>query len=137
MPVLAARVQAQVTVIANAEVPVDSIGRGLLLELYTGDVERWQNQTPVIVIDLTTKGPVRDSFYAYLGKTSSRMRSIWLKRKLTGEGELPESIDSEEDLIDRVAQTEGAIGFVSAGLAERHPEVKILIAAIPLMRGNP
>jgi ABC-type phosphate transport system substrate-binding protein len=123
---------AQVTVVAYAAAPLDSLEKGQLLKYFTGDTEYWPDDVPIVIVDLAAKGPIRDSFYAFLGKTSSRMRSIWLKRKLTGEGELPESIASEEELISKVASTAGAIGFVSAEIARAHPEVKILIGNIPL-----
>ena len=128
---------AQVTVIANSTVPVDTLAKADLLKLFLGTTEYWDNQTRVVVVDLATKGNVRDSFYSYLGKTSSRMRSIWLKRKLTGEGELPESMASELALLDKVASTSGAIGFVSEAVAfNKSTAVKILISGIPLVEEN-
>ncbi|MDZ4700656.1 MAG: hypothetical protein SH809_13185 [Rhodothermales bacterium] len=122
----------QVVVVAHASVPADSISKNELLRLFSGDIEHWADGSPVIVVDLAEKGAVRDSFYAYLGKTSSRMRSVWLKRKLTGEGELPHSIESQEELIDVISQTAGAIGFVSRELTNGHPEIKVLIDSIPM-----
>ncbi len=103
---------AQVTVIAHMDVPVDSLSKTDLLNFYTGDVQSWRGGIAVVVFDLKARGPVRDAFYEYLGKTSSRMRSIWLKRKLSGEGDPPESFETEEALLQRVVSTPGAIGFV-------------------------
>ena len=101
-----------------------------MLQLFSGTTEYWPDGVPVMIVDLAARGRVREAFYAYLGKTSSRMRSIWLKRKLTGEGELPESVESEEELIEKVASTPGAIGFVSSRRAQNHPGVKLLIVGI-------
>ena len=103
---------AQVTVIAHMDVPVDSLSKTDLLNFYTGDVQSWGGGIAVVVFDLKARGPVRDAFYDYLGKTSSRMRSIWLKRKLSGEGDPPESFETEAAVLERVASTPGAIGFV-------------------------
>ena len=103
---------AQVAVIAHKDVPTDSITKDDLLNYYIGDVQSWGDDLDVVVFDLKARGPVRDAFYEYLGKTSSRMRSIWLKRKLSGEGDPPESFETEEELLERVASTPGAIGFV-------------------------
>ena len=103
---------AQVSVIAHMDVPVDSLSKTALLDFYTGDVQSWGGGIAVVVFDLKARGPVRDAFYDYLGKTSSRMRSIWLKRKLSGEGDPPESFETEEALLQRVVSTPGAIGFV-------------------------
>ena len=103
---------AQVAVIAHRDVPADSISKTDLLDFYTGDVQAWPDDHAVVVFDLKTRGPVRDAFYEYLGKTSSRMRSLWLKRKLSGEGDPPESFETETALLEQVARTPGAIGFV-------------------------
>ena len=103
---------AQVAVIAHKDVPTDSITKDDLLNYYLGDVQSWGDDLDVVVFDLKARGPVRDTFYEYLGKTSSRMRSIWLKRKLSGEGDPPESFETEGELLERVASTPGAIGFV-------------------------
>lgn len=103
---------AQVAVIAHKDVPADSLSKTDLLDFYTGDVQSWRGDMAVVVFDLKARGPVRDAFYEYLGKTSSRMRSIWLKRKLSGEGDPPESFETEAAVLERVATTPGAIGFV-------------------------
>ena len=126
--------QSQINVIAHGSVPVDTLDKKELLQLFSGTKEYWKDGNPVVIMDLSINGRIRDSFYAFLGKPSSRMRSIWLKRKLTGEGELPQSIDSEEELIEKVASTEGAIGFVSTEIALNQNQVKVLISQIPLIR---
>ena len=104
---------AGVAVIANDDVPVDSLTKAELLDMYTGDIQRWSNGTPVILTDLKQRGEVRDTFYAYLGKPPSRMKSLWLKRLLSGDGNPPESLESEADMLTMVRSTPGAIGFVS------------------------
>lgn len=120
---------AQVAVIAHRSVPADGIERGQLLDFYTGDARAWANGQPVVAVDLATRSEVREAFYRYLGKTSSRMRSIWLKRKLAGEGDPPLAMQTEEALVARVGSTPGAIGFVSQSKVTG--SVKIL-AVIPL-----
>ena len=117
---------AQVAVIAHKDVPADSISKGDLLDYYTGDVQSWDDDLAVVVFDLKARGPVRDAFYDYLGKTSSRMRSIWLKRKLSGEGDPPESFENEAAVLERVASTPGAIGFVQTSSIDSEA-VKILV----------
>lgn len=120
---------AQVLVIAHKSVPAESIDRGMLLDFYTGDIRSWPNGQPVVVIDLAPRTDVKETFYRYLGKTSSRMRSIWLKRKLSGEGDPPESLETEEEMVKRVGSTPGAVGFVSRDKINNR--VKVL-AVIPV-----
>ena len=117
--------QAQVAIIAHKTVPISEIKKAEVLDFYTGDIKKWDNQMPVIVFDLKTKSEVKASFYNFLGKSPSRMKSIWLKRMLSGEGEPPQALESEDEMVKRVAATVGAIGFVSK--AKIYGEVKTLL----------
>ena len=103
---------AQVAIIANKSVPVETITNTELYDLYAFETRKWQDGQPVIVFDLKPHEEVRIDFFKFLGKSPSRMKSIWLVNKLSGEGEPPEALSSEEVMLQRVAETPGAIGFV-------------------------
>ena len=103
----------QVAVIAHKSVPVDTIKKSELLDFYTADIKKWINGDKVIVNDLKPKGEVKKIFYKFLGKTPSRMKSIWLRNMLSGEGDPPEALKSEEEMLQKIAATPGAIGFLS------------------------
>ena len=103
----------QVAVIAHKSVPVDTIKKSELLDFYTADIKKWINGDKVIVNDLKPKGEVKNIFYKFLGKTPSRMKSVWLKNMLSGEGDPPEALKSEEEMLQKIAATPGAIGFLS------------------------
>lgn len=117
---------AQVAVIANKSVPITKIEKSQLLDLYTGDIRLWSDGEPVIVFDLKPKGEVRKTFYKFLGKSSSRMKSIWMKRMLSGEGDPPEVIKSEQEMIEKINSTPGAIGFVNQSVVSS--DVKVLFS---------
>jgi ABC-type phosphate transport system substrate-binding protein len=116
----------QVVVIANKSVPVDTLEKSDLLDIYTGDVKKWSDKQPVVVLDLKPKVEVKKSFYKFLRKSPSRMKSIWLRKMLSGEGDPPAFMNSEEDLLKKVASTPGAIGYVAQAKVSR--EVKILVS---------
>ena len=115
---------AQVAVIAYKTAPIRDISSSELLDFYTGDVRYWSNDDPVIVFDLESKGETKKTFYNFLGKSTSRMKSIWMKRMLSGEGDPPEAIQSEEELLQKVAKTKGAVGFISSDKVSE--DVKVL-----------
>jgi len=116
---------AQVVVIAHKSVSMDTIKKSALLDFYTCDIKKWSDGQPVIVLDLKSPSDVKTAFYNYLGRSSSRMKSVWLKKLLSGEGEPPEALNSEEELLKKVAATAGAIGFVSK--ANVRKDVKLLL----------
>ena len=114
----------QIAVIVNREVPVASMSRSKIVDLFTGDVRLWSNGVAVVPIDLQEPKDIRKSFYKDLGKSSARMRSIWMKRKLSGEGDPPEAVETEDEVLARVAATPGSISFVRASRASK--SVKII-----------
>jgi len=117
--------QAQVAVIANKSVPVDEIDKSALIDYYVRDIWVWNNNEPVTVFDLKTKSDIKDKFYNFLGKSPSRMKSIWMKQMLSGEGKPPEALASENEMLEKVSSTTGSIGFISSSNATS--DVKILI----------
>jgi ABC-type phosphate transport system substrate-binding protein len=116
---------AQVAVIAHKDVPVEEISKTLLYDFYSGDIQEWENGEEVIVLDLKPKSEIKDEFYEFLGTSTSRMKSVWLKKMLAGEKDPPASCETEEKMITNIAQTPGSIGFISnENLTD---EVKLLL----------
>jgi len=124
---MAAAAHSQVAVITHLHTPTDTVSKTQLLDFYTGDVRAWESGRQVVVFDLKPKNETKKLFYQYLGKSPSRMKSIWMKRMLLGEGDPPEACDTEEELLEKVANTPGAIGFVSKTKAATLDSVKTLV----------
>ena len=62
------------------------------------------------------KGDAHKSFCkTYVKKSPSQFLSHWKKMMFTGKGQMPTALANEEDMINAVAEAEGAIGYVSAG----------------------
>ena len=114
----------QVAIIANKSVTIDSIEQPELMDYYSRDLKFWKNGEPIILFDLKQKNEVREAFYNFLGKSSSRMKSIWMKKMLLGEGDPPEPMATETAMLKKIIATPGSIGFISADLVT--DEVKIL-----------
>ena len=104
---------AQVAVIANKSIKKDKISKSELLDCYTGDMQKWDDGQRIYVFDLKTKTDKKEIFYEFLGKSPSRMKSIWMKRLLSGEGDPPQSLKTEKEMLKKVSETNGAVGFVN------------------------
>ena len=50
----------------------------------------------------------------FLGRNQRKIRKLWLRKVLRGEITPPESFNTDEKIIEFVAENKGAIGFVSA-----------------------
>lgn len=120
----APRAQAQVIVIANTSVNADSVSKAELRDVYNGVSTSLKNGArvrPVILKD----GPTHNQFLMdYLGKNSVTFVIAWRGLVLSGQATMPKSIDSEPAMVDYVAKTPGAIGYVSKATA--HDSVKEL-----------
>lgn len=105
----------QVAVIAHPSVPIEKISKSDLFDIYIGETRFWDNDKTITVFDLRQNSDTTKSFYNYLGKSPSRMKSIWMVNLLSGEGDPPESVETEENMLESIANTPGAIGFISQG----------------------
>ncbi|NUO79874.1 hypothetical protein HUU05_07340 [candidate division KSB1 bacterium] len=121
----AASANGQVAVIAHKAAPLDSLTKAQLLDYYSCEVKHWSKNQPVLVVDLKQQSEAKAAFYRFLGITASRMKSIWLKKLLMGEGVEPLVVKSEEEMLKKVASTPGALGFISADKVT--DEVKTLL----------
>ncbi len=121
--------QAQVAVIVNKSVPAGSMSASQISDLYALNTKQWGNGSKVVVFDLKTDGDVKSKFYGFLGNSSGDLKKIWMRLKLTGEGEPPTALSSDDEILAKVASTPGAIGFVNVSslTAEAKSKVKVVL----------
>jgi ABC-type phosphate transport system substrate-binding protein len=115
----------QVAVIAHKGVPLDTLSRAQLLDFYSCDIKYWNKALPVVVIDLKPQTEAKTLFYKFLGMPASRMKSVWLRKMLLGEGEPPAAMASEEEVLKKVASTRGALAFIS--MDQINTQIKTLL----------
>lgn len=101
-------------VIANKSVSAASIDAATLANIVTLDQKQFGGGA-VVVFDLGAEGDVKSKFYAFIGKSFADCKKTWLRAKLTGNGNPPTSVGSEDEMVKKVASTPGAIGYVSIG----------------------
>lgn len=105
--------RAQVVVIAHPSVPVSSIDNASLVDIYMLTRSKWADDTPIRVFTLKKGSALVERFYSHLGLNTLTLNKQWLRIQLTGEGRAPTAI-SEEEIVEHVAATPGAIGFIDA-----------------------
>jgi ABC-type phosphate transport system substrate-binding protein len=102
----------QITIIANKSVDESSVDNNMLRDIYTLSKNRWADGTKIKCFDYSDKTDTQAEFYMILNKQPVQLKKEWLRKKLTGKGNPPKLLSSEEEMINMVAKTEGAIGYI-------------------------
>ncbi len=106
-------VQAQV-VIMHYESTQWSLSRDSLRAIFSMRLQNLEPRTPLTVFVLHSDHPVHDEFSKnILGVFPYQLQRSWERGVFSGTGRAPIVVRSEEEMLQRVAQTPGAIGYVS------------------------
>lgn len=101
-----------VKIITNSSVPAGSVDAATVKKIYSGYTTKWPDGTRIIVT-IMENAPYHEEFLkTYVGKNSSQFTATWKKIMFTGKGKFPTDCNSEQVLLDLIAQTPGAIGYV-------------------------
>lgn len=95
--------------------------------IYLGKIGRWDNGKRIILATLE-KGETHETFMENcLNKKSKSFILYWKQRMFTGRGIMPKSFKNENELIEFVKNTDGAIGYISDRLKDTLPkEITVL-----------
>jgi len=115
---------AQVSVIANKSLKSDKINFTTLKDIYNLDSQSL-NGEKVKLFDFSSDNAAKNSFYSALGTTPAEIKKVWLKAKLTGSGNPPENVGNDDEMVNKVSSTVGAIGFVKSSSVNGN--VKVLL----------
>ncbi|HEV2646666.1 MAG TPA: hypothetical protein VGU46_09905 [Acidobacteriaceae bacterium] len=121
---LAQRAVGQVLVVANPGVKASEVSAADLRDVFTGGSSSFKDGSHVTPV-LLKPGPVNDEFLSlYVGKSDSAFRTAWRGLLFSGQAVMPRSFDSDAALVEYVAHTPGAVGYVAKG--SPHEGVKVL-----------
>jgi hypothetical protein len=108
----AARAQ-DVVLVANKGVHISEITNADVRGIFMGTKTRFADGSHAVPVTLKG-GPVHEVFLRnHVGEGPEEFRSEWRKVAFTGQGAMPKAFDSEAALIEYVAATPGAVGYVS------------------------
>jgi ABC-type phosphate transport system substrate-binding protein len=108
----AARAQ-DVVLVANKGVQISEITDADLRAIFMGTKTRFADGSHVVPVTLKG-GPVHEVFLRnHVGESPEEFRAQWRKEVFTGQGAMPKAFNSEAALLDYVAVTPGAVGYVS------------------------
>lgn len=102
-----------VLIITNKSVPASSISKVDIKKIFTGKKTRWENDQKINFI-IQQGGSTHEQFLrTYVQRTPAQYSRYWKKQVFTGKGRRPTTVSTDEAVIEYVAGTEGAIGYIS------------------------
>lgn len=104
-----------IIIICNKKVAETVLDKDGVIKIFMGKKTEWQDHQKIKFV-IMKKGSIHKEFLKqYIGKSSSQFRNYWRKKVFTGKGRAPKKIDSPEAMIQYVAETNGAIGYIPEG----------------------
>lgn len=102
-----------VDVVVNVAQPETTVSRSLVRGIFGMRVRAWPDGVPVHVFVLDDAAPAHEEFCkSVLQMYPYQLRDNWDRLLYSGTGQPPMAVASEEELLKRVGQTPGAIGYV-------------------------
>ncbi|MBU0995043.1 MAG: substrate-binding domain-containing protein [Proteobacteria bacterium] len=103
----------KIYIIANTSVPVNALSETELRDIYIGKEKKWGPNLKIVPVIMPSE-KLHDKFVVkFTRKSSTQFKNWWMRLMFTGEGLFPKTAASEKDLIEKVSETEGAIGYAS------------------------
>lgn len=118
--------QAEVAVISNPSVTLDSLESKEVKRLFLGKTRILPGVRKIVLVDHPEGSSVRDQFYKSVAqKNPVQLRAYWARRVFSGKGVPPEVMTDGQMIVDWVAKTPGAIAYVDASHVD--DSVKVLL----------
>jgi ABC-type phosphate transport system substrate-binding protein len=103
-------------VVVHPSVRGSWISRASLTAVFTGKTDRWGDKGVAKPVDQSAKSPVRRAFTAsVLGVSMGELQRYWQDRVAADRRFPPPIKASDEEVLQFVAATSGAVGYVAAG----------------------
>jgi ABC-type phosphate transport system substrate-binding protein len=115
---------AQVIVIANPSIRASTVSKAELSDVFTGSTSSLRDGSRVSPVLLKGGADQVAFLNEFIGKSDAAFRAGWRSLVFSGQGAMPKTIESEAALVDYIAATPGAIGYI--GKSTVHDRVKIL-----------
>jgi ABC-type phosphate transport system substrate-binding protein len=111
--------------IANPDWPATPLDRNQARLYFTLRLRLLDNQIPINVFVLPDDHPLHRQFAKnILGLFPYQLRQVWDRQLFSGTGQAPNTVSSEQEMLERVGSTPGAIGYTASG--SNPPQVRIL-----------
>lgn len=107
-----------VAVIVNQKVPQTNIRKNTLRAIFGMRLQAWSDGTPIVVFILQPK----NQFHVHFSKKTldvfpHQLERSWDRLVFSGTGQAPIIVRNQVDMLEKVARTPGAIGYIKQDYA--------------------
>jgi ABC-type phosphate transport system substrate-binding protein len=113
--------QDDIVLVGNKNVP-DTLRKEDVKQIFLGKKTRWQDNSKITFVIFNEKDTFTAFLKTYIRKTYPQYRNYWKKQVFTGKGRMPKSFKQPKELFAFLADTEGAVSFVTA----EHIDLKLV-----------
>lgn len=117
---------AEIAVIVNDSVEIDSLSKESLLEIYTLNMKNWDSGELITVVDFKGTNSSKNEFYGQLDISEKSIKKIRLKKLFTGKVKPPKTISNEEEIINMVSDTPGCVAYIDKSKLKNTDKVKVV-----------
>ena len=112
---------AEAVLITNSGSSVSSLSADEVKDLFGGKKSDIGGAKVTLVMQKTSD--VGEQFLKqYLNKTSSQFMNFWKQQVFSGNGKLPKSFDTEEEIVSFVSSNPGSLACISSGTYESNKD---------------
>jgi hypothetical protein len=111
-------------VVVHRSLSQQELTLGVARLLFTMRLLRWPDGTRVRVFVLHDDAPLHREFAKQsLDLYPRQLRRVWDRHLFSGSGAVPVSVNSVDEMLKRVSETPGAIGYLPDGFADESVRV--------------
>lgn len=105
-------------VVVHVDNPLESLEAEKIARMFLGRTSRWpdwEDGPAVVPIDQVKESRVRAIFSEEIhGKDVDKIIKWWYRQIYSGRGKPPDEVADDSEVLQRVAESEGGIGYVDA-----------------------
>lgn len=103
-----------ILIITNPDTQISSLKSKEIKDIFTGKKTRWNGDGKIIIATLKDSAVHEEFLREFVKKTPSQFKNFWRRKVFTGESKMPKTFADETSLIEFVASTKGAVGYISS-----------------------
>ncbi len=103
-----------VDLVANRSIDFETISKSTLRSIFSMRMTQWPDGTPIRVFVMGDKTSQHTDFTKHiLGVFPHQLRRAWDRQIYSGMGQAPIKVETEQEMLEQIATTPGAIGYLS------------------------